>query len=80
MIALEPGERLVVIGLNVVEALHWARHEGYNPLQIITVSDVRQLFGLPQGMKYVLVGQWAYRRDWPELDAALRTRQARQMW
>lgn len=80
MIELGPGERLVVIGGNAAEAVRWARECGLNPWQVIPISHVSQLRGLPEGVKYTLVGSWAQRRDWPELDDTLRTRQAQQMW
>lgn len=79
MIELGPGERLVVIASCSAEARRWAVGQGYLPRQVIPLVDSGQLRGLPWGIKYVLVGGWARRRDWPELDDTLRARQARQM-
>lgn len=80
MIELAPGERIVVVGFDYRQALHWARWEsGLRADQVIVVGDPSQLRGLPHGIRFVLVDGFYDRRDWREFSDMLRTRDAQRI-
>jgi len=75
-IKLEPGEKLIVVAGNYVQARQWAVLQGIPLSQVVYPAPgmaFRHLRGLPRGTKYLMVGTYFDRDplDRQEVRAAL---------